>query len=337
MKLFIIVLLASFALFVSASEEDFSISKSKNDAEISTNNNIYYQPTHFISISHGGGPMPLLGQDPELVHQWSHLKKKFLDVSPPDAIIVISAHYSVRGGNNNIPKVNGAAKPSMLYDYGGFPPESYKFKLDSLNDLDLAKLIAHEIKNHPLFASHQGEPFDESGQFDHGTFVPMLGIFGKEVADKISVVPVSISGNDDAEVQLAIGESLRNVFNQQQRRKKDVSDENRIVKKVAILASGSPFHNFNYIFNPPANRSPVFINALKKLLTNTTISKQERKNKLLSWREHCPESTVYQPKGGADHFMPLLSLIAAADYRVPDFVEDYVCFRFQVSDFVWKF
>lgn len=74
-----------------------------------------------VYMNHGGGPLPLMGRNPEIVNSlinfWSSLKVK------PTAIVVITAHWQ----EANV-TVSSADRPSLLYDYGGFPPETYKYK-----------------------------------------------------------------------------------------------------------------------------------------------------------------------------------------------------------------
>jgi hypothetical protein len=82
---------------------------------------------------------------------------------------------------------------------------------------------------------------------------------------------------------------------------------------------------------------PTFNDALKEVLSNKSITREQRKQKFLNWRQTLPNNTVYQPNGDADHFSPLLSLVAAANYEPADFFEDYTNFGCQVTDFVWKY
>ena len=75
-------------------------------------------PAYFLS--HGGGPMPLLN-DPSHGPIISHWKKLSSSIVSPKAILVISAHWE-----ESKPTLTSAERPSLLYDYYGFPPESYK-------------------------------------------------------------------------------------------------------------------------------------------------------------------------------------------------------------------
>ena len=73
-----------------------------------------------LFVSHGGGPLPLLG---DAAHQRmvSCLKGISADMSRPEAIVVVSAHWEAE-----VPTVTASAAPSLIYDYYGFPSASYE-------------------------------------------------------------------------------------------------------------------------------------------------------------------------------------------------------------------
>ena len=112
-------------------------------------------------LTHGGGPMPLLGQDPNLAEflaQWP----RSLGEGIPAALVIISAHWEEREVS-----VTSGESPPLIYDYGGFPPESYKYKYDA--------------PGHPALAERIGALVSEAGLgkarmrpdrgWDHGVFV----------------------------------------------------------------------------------------------------------------------------------------------------------------------
>ncbi|WP_462159373.1 hypothetical protein [Pseudoalteromonas sp. GB56] len=70
-------------------------------------------------ISHGGGPLPLLGHEGH-VDMVAVLKKLAASIVKPKAIIVISAHWETPGIF-----VNTLKQPELLYDYYGFPKQAY--------------------------------------------------------------------------------------------------------------------------------------------------------------------------------------------------------------------
>src|SRR5690606_14081879 len=72
-----------------------------------------------LFISHGGGPMPLMG-DPEHQQLVDTLQQVATTLPKPSAILLISAHWE-----EPVATVTSAPAPGLMYDYNGFPPETY--------------------------------------------------------------------------------------------------------------------------------------------------------------------------------------------------------------------
>jgi len=94
-----------------------------------------------ISLAHGGGPMPLLG-DPGHKDIIASLQTRVPQIlrlntaQAPRAIILVTAHWSER-----VPTISNAKKHKLYYDYGGFPPEAYKLKYDAPGSPEVAQEI----------------------------------------------------------------------------------------------------------------------------------------------------------------------------------------------------
>lgn len=54
----------------------------------------------------------------------------------PRAIVLVTAHWSARR-----PTISNATKNKLYYDYGGFPPETYKLKYDAPGSPDVAREV----------------------------------------------------------------------------------------------------------------------------------------------------------------------------------------------------
>ncbi len=128
-----------------------------------------------VFVNHGGGPLPLLGKQPEVNRHFLEVKNKFLPKDPPKAIVVFSAHYE-----SSPITITSSAKPPMLYDYSGFPPEAYQIQYPAPGSPDLAKRIQELL-------SKKGIPsqLDDKRGFDHGVFIP-LKVMYPEVPLKVS-------------------------------------------------------------------------------------------------------------------------------------------------------
>src|SRR5687767_5798929 len=94
-----------------------------------------------VFLPHGGGPWPFvdvgLGEPGELAALAAYLRSLAdLPRTPPRALLVISAHWE-----ESVPTVMNGAHPPMLYDYYGFPEESYHITWPSPGDPALAARV----------------------------------------------------------------------------------------------------------------------------------------------------------------------------------------------------
>ena len=73
-----------------------------------------------LYFSHGGGPLPILGDASHkaMVNFMQQLPSR---LRKPDVIIVISAHWEESAAT-----LLGAPNPPMFFDYYGFPDEAYE-------------------------------------------------------------------------------------------------------------------------------------------------------------------------------------------------------------------
>ena len=98
-------------------------SNSKNKAQI-------------VYLSHGGGPLPILGNESH-IKMVDFMRQLPASLEKPEAILVISAHWE-----EEIATLTGASTPPMFYDYYGFPDEAYQLKYPAPGSPELANRIA---------------------------------------------------------------------------------------------------------------------------------------------------------------------------------------------------
>jgi len=237
-------------------------------------------PTLFVN--HGGGPLPLLGRQPELAKHMAETVQKWLPEKKPSAIVVLSAHWETKPVS-----ITSSPKPGMYYDYSGFPPETYSYQYPAPGHPQLAQRIKD------LF-DKQGIPsqLDSKRGFDHGVFVPLMLMYPDA---NIPVVAVSMDASLSVERNMAIGSALE-----------PLRDEN-----ILILGSGYTFHNMHAFFHPSdqtMKQSRLFNDWLQETLapsqTLSSILPQ-----LAMW-EGAPGARVCHPR--EEHLLPLFMTAAAA-------------------------
>jgi aromatic ring-opening dioxygenase catalytic subunit (LigB family) len=85
--------------------------------------------------------MPLMG-DPghaAMVKSLTTKVPKILGLgtsNAPRAIVLVTAHWS-----ETRPSISNASKHQLYYDYGGFPPETYRLKYDAPGSPEVAKEV----------------------------------------------------------------------------------------------------------------------------------------------------------------------------------------------------
>ncbi|KAF2849194.1 Extradiol ring-cleavage dioxygenase, class III enzyme, subunit B [Plenodomus tracheiphilus IPT5] len=245
-----------------------------------------------ISVSHGGGPMPLLG-DPSHAQITKSLQAKvpkILKLGTPDApkaIVLVTAHWST-----NKVTVSSGSRHSLLYDYYGFPPESYKIKHDAPGSPEVAGMVEKALKDAGLECEK-----DPERQWDHGVFVPMKLI---DPSASIPIVQLSVLSSESPSQSFAIGRALSTLRSQ----------------NIAIIGSGfATFHNLRLMFSGESS-TPDFKKqniAWSNAVTDgaMTDDEQQRQEKFEAWRSW-PASYTMHPRGGAEHFLPLIVCAGAA-------------------------
>ena len=97
-------------------------------------------------IPHGGGPCFFVDPPAGAPNAWKGMEAYLRGIAAavgekPGAILVVSAHW-----RENRPTVTGAAAPPLIYDYRGFPPDTYELKYPAHGDPALADEIARRLE-----------------------------------------------------------------------------------------------------------------------------------------------------------------------------------------------
>lgn len=259
-----------------------------------------------LYLPHGGGPMPLL-DDPAHAELIRFLKGLAAAFPRPEAIVLVSAHWEER-----VPSVYADAAPGMLFDYYGFPPETYRFRYPAPGSPVLARRVAALLQQQGLGCT----PCEGRG-YDHGAFVPMLLLYPE--AD-IPIVQLSLLEGLDAAAHLKLGEALQ-----------QLRSEN-----VAIIGSGMSFHNLRAIFagaRPDLQQaSDAFAQWLRQTMTDAGLLPGERRQALTRWQD-APYATFCHPR--AEHLLPLHVCAGAASCTQAEALFDAPLLGHRVNGFGW--
>jgi len=229
-----------------------------------------------IFISHGGGPLPVLG-DPGHLEMVQHLADIASAIEKPSAIVVVSAHWE-----ESVATITAHPNPSLIYDYYGFPPESYTIGYPAPGNTALAEALAKSLGDKNIPAR-----LDVERGFDHGLFIPLLLLYPR--AD-IPCVQLSLLSGLDPEQHIRIGEALSTLA----------------LNNLLVLGSGFSFHNLKLLLGGDATvpdpENEAFEAWLIDTCTTTTIDEAERARRLVDWAA-APGARHCHPR--EEHLLPL--------------------------------
>jgi aromatic ring-opening dioxygenase catalytic subunit (LigB family) len=250
-------------------------------------------PTVFIN--HGGGPcffMPDDGSGPFPANTWRKMASNLSQLAKlpgPNApkvkaILVASAHWETEA-----PAVTVAANPPLLYDYYGFPPETYEIEWPAPGDPDLAQRVKRLLTG----AGFPNVLEEASRGFDHGVFIPLKLAFP---AADVPVVQLSLLQGLDPKTHLAMGKALAPLRRE----------------GVLIIGSGLSFHNMSAFFGAD-EKSVAAAESFDAWLDATCGEDGDasaREPRLERWATDAPNARVCHPR--EEHLAPLFVAAGAA-------------------------
>ena len=259
-----------------------------------------------IYLFHGGGPYPLT-EDPSQVSVRKFLKELPSKIPTPKAILLISAHWE-----NSKVGIISKKEPNLLFDYYGFEKELYNFKYPAKNDMELVNKIVRIFEKNNI-------PYnlDESRDYDHGVFVPLLLMYPDA---KIPVVQISLVKGLDPLTHIKIGEALASLREEE----------------VLILGSGSSFHGFfvsNIKHNDLVKHSEIYDKYLEDACTNKIYTPDERKQKLIDWAKG-PSAKWSHPR--EEHLLPLMVNVGSSKGGVGERIYEDYYMDFKMGAYLFK-
>ncbi|HMW47139.1 MAG TPA: class III extradiol ring-cleavage dioxygenase [Cellvibrionaceae bacterium] len=261
-------------------------------------------PMPVVYLPHGGGPLPLL-QDP--AHQSLSLYLQSLGQLPtPEVILIISAHWEAPSA-----QFTKAERPELIFDYSGFPPETYQYHYPAPGAPERAAAWAERLNAAQIAAGTSARGWD------HGCFVPLLLSHPQA---NIPVVQLSLIRGLNPSEHIALGAALAPLRHE----------------GVLIIGSGLSFHNMAVFFAPsPSNRerSEAFDTWLNESLCGEHLSHQQRCERLINWQA-APQARFCHPR--EEHLLPLHVCLGAAQAS-PQAQRSYsdILMGVKVSGFTW--
>ena len=234
-------------------------------------------PTYFIS--HGGGPWPWI---PDWRAKFRKLEASLAAIPgelpcTPKAVLVISGHWTTQTS-----VVMSSAHPPMVYDYYGFPKETYDVVYPAPGAPEYAARTAALIQS----AGYEAR-LDHKRGFDHGAFVPLYVMYPQA---NMPMYQLSLMEGYDPAAHIALGRALA-----------ALRDEG-----VLMIGSGLSYHNLG-LFNAAA-REPS--GAFDQWLLETLSAPSEQRTKaMMNWTQ-APCARLCHPN--EDHLAPLFCALGAA-------------------------
>ena len=230
-------------------------------------------PTMFVSH---GSPMIILQDIPAR----DFLQGVAAQLPKPRAIAVVSAHWLTRS-----PAVGRAARPEMIYDFGGFDERLFHQQYPAPGVPELAERIADTIANAGLPVA-----LDPRRGYDHGVWVPLKLMYPG--AD-IPVVPIAVQPHYGPAHHMALGRALAGLRNE----------------GVLVLGSGSFTHDLRRYFGHAEDATaPADVVAFSAWMDAKLVAGDTQA--LLNYRTQAPFAVQNHPTD--EHLLPIFTALGAA-------------------------
>jgi aromatic ring-opening dioxygenase catalytic subunit (LigB family) len=230
-------------------------------------------PMPAVYLPHGGGPAFFMdGPMGEMFQPMAEFLASFDTLLPrtPTAILVVTAHWEAP-----VVTLTGGTSPELIFDYYGFPRETYELTYPATGSPSLAQDAAKLL-------AKAGVPveIDSAYGWDHGVFIPLKVMYPEA---QIPVVAMSLRAGLDPNAHVAVGNALRPLREQD----------------VLIVGSGMSYHNLQRMANG-ARDSDVFDGWLDDVLVGDA---SKRAKHLAKWSE-APGGRASHPR--EEHLLPLM-------------------------------
>ena len=237
-----------------------------------------------LYIPHGGGPCFFMEWTMGSADTWDRMAAWLRGLGAtvggrPKAVIVVSAHWEEAEFS-----VTASPRPSLLFDYYGFPEHTYRLTYPAPGEVELATRIRQLLADADI--ATRG---DTERGFDHGVFIPFKLIYP---AADIPIVQLSLQTGLAPAAHIAAGRALEPLRND----------------GVLIVGSGMSYHNMRGFGSPSSTPlSDEFDAALTELVC---LPSWEGRNEGLGAWTALPHARRVHPR--EEHLLPLMVAAGAA-------------------------
>lgn len=199
----------------------------------------------------------------------------------------------------------------MLFDYSGFPAESYEYVYPAPGRPRLASRIQAMLETAGIQAR-----LDYERGFDHGVFIPLMLMYPQA---NIPCIQVSLSNSLDAAFHVELGKALA-----------PLKKEN-----LLILGSGFSFHNLRAMMSKQGDeideKNRLFEDWLAQTCSDPDLELSEREQRLIEW-DRAPYARYCHPR--EEHLLPLQVCFGIARMSATTVFQDEVS-GFITSAYQW--
>lgn len=215
---------------------------------------------------------------------WAAMAKQ---LPTPKAVLMVTAHWET-----NLPMLSGNAKPSMIYDFGGFPEALYKIRYAAAGAPDIAARAQQLLKEAGITAG-----IDGCRGFDHGTWVPLLKMYPDA---EVPVVQLSVQPAMSPYHHYQVGRALAPMTKE----------------GVLIVGSGHLTHNLrDWMQSRGQPGRAAYAEQFQQWVYERLAAHDV--DALTRYRQAAPEAARAHPT--EEHFLPLfVALGAAGDEAKPE-------------------
>ena len=215
--------------------------------------------------------------------EYGEALRRFGDRIPrPAAIVVVSAHREAPWPI----RVNAAARPPLIYDFGGFPKALYELTYPAPGSPQLAGEVVRLLSDAGLPA----EP-DPTRGWDHGVWIPLRLLYPEA---SVPVVEVSLPVPREPQTVLQMGAALAPL-----RR-----------RGILLVGSGGIVHNLGLA---RLDRTEGPVDDWARQFDEWVRERVDRRDvdEIVPYRERAPHARLAVP--ATEHFDPLLFALGAAE------------------------